>query len=148
MTRFLAVMSVVTIVAGFALALTGAATLPGIALILLSLALGLALGAVAAARRARDAIREWRALVSGGGPESVRIVGVEPPRGFVFNRDATFTLEIRGQDGTTKQVQRGISIPLPQAFVWTVLGRIPLPLRGLAEKRELDLPVYRKRRRG
>ena len=147
MTRLLAALSVVTIVGGFALALTGAATLPGIALILLSLALGLVLGAIAAARRARQAIREWRALVSGGGPESVRIVGVEPPQGFVFNRNATFTLEIRGQDGTTKQIQRGIPIPPPQAFVWKVLGRIPLPLRGLAGKHELNVPVYRKRRR-
>lgn len=143
--RVLTIVSVGAIVGGFALALTGAGVIVGILLILLGLGLGAVLGAVAAARRVRDAVGEWRNLISGGGPESVRIVGIEPPQGMIFNRDATITLEVRGQDGTTKQIQREIPIPPPQAVMWRLAGRVPTPLGKLTDPRELDLALYRKR---
>lgn len=147
MTRALTLLSGAAVVGGFLLALTGAGLIPGILLIVLGLALGAILGALAVARSVRDSIREWRSLISGGGPESVRVVGIEPPQGFLFNRDATVTLEIRGRDGATKQVQRGIPVPPPQAFLWRVAGRIPTPLGKLTDRRELDLAIYRKRSR-
>lgn len=144
--RLLAIISVAALVGGFALALTGAGVIVGILLIVVGLLLGALLGAVAMARSIRDQIRDWGSLLSAGGPESVRIVGIEPPQGFIFNRDATITLEVRGQDGATKQLQRAIPVPPPQAFMWRVAGRIPTPLGNLAEARELDLAIYRKRR--
>ena len=143
--RVLAILSAAAVIGGFALALTGVGLIGGILLILLGLGLGAVVGAVALARRLRDSVREWRSLVAGGGPQSVRIVRFEPPRGFIFNRDATVTLEIEGQDGTTKQVQRSFPVPPPQAFAWRVAGRIPLPLRKLAGGHDLNVPVYRKR---
>ena len=143
--RFLAILCVAALAGGFALALTGAGVIPGILLILLGLGLGAILGAVALARRARDAVNEWRGLLAGGGPQSLRIVRFEPPEGFLFNRDATVTLEIEGQDGTTKQVQRSFPVPPPQALAWRVAGRIPLPLRKLAVAHDLSVALYRKR---
>jgi hypothetical protein len=143
--RLLTGLSVVALVGGFLLALTGAGVIPGILLILLGLGLGALLGAVALTRRARDAVNEWRSLVAGGGPQSVRIVRFEPPQGFIFNRDATVTLEIEGQDGTKKQVERSFPVPPPQAFAWRVAGWIPLPLRKLAGAHDLSVPLYRKR---
>ena len=139
--RWLAILSVAALVGGFALALTGAGLILGILLILVGLGLGAVLGAIAAARRVRDAVREWRSLISGGGPESVRVVAIEPPRGFIFNRDATVTLEVRGQDGTAKQLQRQIPIPPPQALLWRLAGRVPTPLGKLTDPRELDLAL-------
>ena len=145
MLRLLALLSIAALVAGFLLALTGAGLIAGILLILFGLALGSVLGAIAAARKVRDTVAEWRSLISGGGPESVRIVGIEPPRGVLFNRDATVTLEVRGQDGTAKQIQREIPIPLPQALMWRLAGRVPTPIGRLTDARELDLALYRKR---
>ena len=143
--RFLAILCTGALAGGFALALTGAGVIPGILLILLGLGLGAILGAVALARRARDAVSEWRGLVAGGGPQAVRIVRFEPPEGFLFNRGATVTLEIQGQDGTTKHVQRSFPVPPPQALAWRIAGRIPLPLRKLAGAHDLRVPLYRRR---
>jgi hypothetical protein len=142
--RLLAILSVAAVVGGFALALTGASTIPGILLIVIGLLLGMLLGGIALAVGLRNQIREWASLLSGGGPESIRVVGFEPPQGWLFNRDATIKLEVRGKDGTTKQVERGIPIPPIQAFLWRVAGRVPTPLGNLAEARELDLALYRK----
>jgi hypothetical protein len=142
--RVLALLSLALLAAGVVLVLTGG-VLPGILILILALGLGTILGAIVAALRIRTAVREWLSLGSGGGPESVRIVRIEPPRGFIFNREASITLEIRGQDGTTKQVQRGITVPIPQAFMWSVLGRVPLPFAKLTKARDLNVPLYRKR---
>jgi hypothetical protein len=141
--RLLAILSVAAVVGGFALALTGASTIPGILLIVIGLLLGMLLGGIALALGLRNQIREWASLLSGGGPDSIRVVGFEPPQGWLFNRDATIKLEVRGKDGTTKQVERGIPIPPIQAFLWRVAGRVPTPLGNLAAARELDLALYR-----
>jgi hypothetical protein len=145
-TKTLSALSLVALLGGVILAVAGAGVIPGIVLIVLGLVLGALLGAIAAARRVRDSMREWRSLVSGGGPESVRVVSVEPPRGFIFNRDATVTLEVGGRGGTAKRVQRGIGVPIPQAFMWRMAGRIPTPFGRLTAARDLDVPLYRKRR--
>ena len=145
MTKLLSFLSVAALVGGFALALTGAATIPGILLIALAFLLGAILGGLALARGLRDRIRDWVGLLAGGGPRSIRVVGFEPPQGWLFNRDATIRLEVRGKDGTTTQIERGIPIPPIQAFLWRVAGRVPTPLGNLAEARELNLALYRKR---
>ena len=104
-----------------------------------------AIDAIAMALRVRNSIRDWTGLLSGGGPESVRVIGVEPPQGWLFNREADITLELKGKDGITKQVQRGMAVPIPQAIMWRLAGRVPTPLGKLTDARELDLAVYRKR---
>ena len=144
MTKLLTFLSGAAVVGGFVLALSGAGLLPGIALILLGFAVGAALGALAIARSVHDSIREWLALITSG-PESVRVVAVEPPQGFLFHRDASITLEVRGRDGTTKQLQKGLPVPPLQAFLWRAVGWVPTPLRKLTQRRELNLPLYRKR---
>lgn len=144
MTRLLTFLSGAAVVGGFLLALTGAGVVPGIVLILLGLCLGAALGALAIARGIHDSIREWLALITSG-PESVRVVAVEPPQGVLFNRDASITLEVHGRDGTTKQLQKGFPVPPLQAFLWRAVGWVPTPLRRLTERRELDIALYRKR---
>lgn len=143
--RILAIVGIACLVGGFALVLTGGGAIAGVLLIVLGLAIEAFCGAVAAFRNVRDSVREWRSLVSDGGPDSVSVVGVEPPQGWLFNRDATVTLEIRGQDGLTKQVQKGLPVPIPQAIMWRLAGRVPTPIGRLSESRELNLPVYRKR---
>ena len=142
--RLLAIGSTVAVVGGFALALTDTSTIPGIALILLGLAIGAVLGAISMARGVRDSIRDWKDLLTGG-PQSVRVVGVEPPQGWLLHREATITLEITGEGGQTKQIQKEMGVPIPQAFMWRMAGRVPTPLGKLTEARELDLALYRKR---
>jgi hypothetical protein len=143
-TKFFAALSTVVLIAGAFLALTGS-EVPGIILIVVAFVIAAILGAIATALRVRNSIREWTGLLSGGGPDSVRVVNVEPPQGWLFNREASITLELKGKDGTTKQVQKGMPVPIPQAIMWRLAGRVPTPLGRLTEARELDLAVYRKR---
>ena len=144
MTKFFAALSTATLIGGAVLVLAGT-TVPGIVLIVVAFVIAAILGAIAMALRVRNSIREWTGLISGGGPESVRVIGVEPPQGWLFNREANITLELKGKDGITKQVQRGMAVPIPQAIMWRLAGRVPTPLGKLTQARELDLAVYRKR---
>jgi len=143
--RFLAILAIACLAGGFALVLTGAGLILGILLIILGLVAGAVCGAIAAVRNVRDSVREWRSLFSGGGPDSVRVVRVEPPQGWLLDRDARVTLEVQGRDGLTKQVEKGLPIPIPQALMWRLAGRVPTPVGRLSDARDLNVQVYRKR---
>ena len=144
MTKFFAALSTAALIGGAVLVFAGT-TAPGIVLILVAFVVAAILGAIATALRVRNSIREWTGLLSGGGPDSVHVVGVEPPQGWLFNREANITLELKGKDGTTKQVQRGMTVPIPQAIMWRLAGRVPTPIGKLTQTRDLDLAVYRKK---
>lgn len=92
-------------------------------------------------------LREWKELFSDGGPDELHLVSARPPKGFLLRREATLTFEARRGDGPKKRLERGIRVPIPQAFLWRVLGRIPTPIGRLTDERKLNLALRRGKRR-
>ncbi len=137
--RVLGIVSAVAVVGGIVLIVTGAPTM-GAVVLFLGFLLGAIVGAVSMILRARETLREWQGIFSGGGPASISVVNIEPPQGVIFNRDATITLEVTGQDGTQRRVQKEIAIPIPQAFVWKMAGRMPTPLARFTQMGDMNLP--------
>jgi hypothetical protein len=131
MLRAFVVLATICVVVGLALIVTGVGILPGVLLLILGL-LGEALGfVISEGLRLKNSAQEWIALFSEGRPRSLRLVSVEPPRGFILNPDATVTLEVESKSGTPKVHEQGVPVPRLYAFFWKLATwlRIPLPKR-------------------
>lgn len=118
-----------------------------LAALLIVLAVVLALGLIwllFGALRLFFSMRGWRRLFRSGA-KSVKLVSVEPPRGFVLRREAKVTLEVEGADGHSKQIERQITIPVPQAFLWRVAGWVPTPIGRFTDKRTIDRRIWGRR---
>lgn len=134
----------ILLIAGIVLVIAGSPLL-GALLILAGLLLSAIMGAISTGRRVYRSAREWAGLARGGGPDSIRIVRVQPPRGVFFNHDAAVTLEVVGQDGLRKQVERDLPVAIPQAAMWKLMGRVPTPIGRLSDARELNLAIWKRR---
>ena len=84
----------------------------------------------------------WVGLVRSK-PGKVTVRSVQPPKGFVFRRDAVVTMDVEN-DGRREQMEQGIPIPFLPAFVWRVLGKVPTPIGRLTDKRDLNAKVWDK----
>lgn len=122
--------------------------------LLLGILLLVAGGAVAAfalfSLQVRDiyrSLKQWKGLFDDGGPDKARVVSLEPPKGFLFRRNATVTLEVEKAGEAKQRVDQSVPVPIPQAFLWRVLGRVPTPFGRLIDQRELNVPVWRRRKR-
>ena len=133
-------------VAGIVVALTGAGLLLGILLVVAGLAIALLAGGLLQVRDIYRSLRQWKALFSDGGPDTARVVAVQGPKGFLLRREATVTLEVTKDGSAPAQVEQGVPVPVPQAFLWRVFGRVPTPFGRLIDRRELNLPLWRRRR--
>ncbi len=112
-------------------------------LILLLVLVAFAVAAVIGGLRLYRSARGWVELFRGESQE-VKLRALDPPQGFVFNREAKLTFEVHGEDGSTKTVEKGVQIPIPQAFLWRVAGRVPGPIGRLADGVELNRSVLRR----
>ena len=83
---------------------------------------------------------QWVALVRSK-PGKVTVRSVEPPRGFVFRREARVTMDVE-DDGRSEQIEQGIPIPFFPAFLWRVAGKVPTPIGRLTDKRDLNAKVW------
>lgn len=131
MLRAFVVLATVCVVAGLALIVTGVGILPGVLLLILGL-LGEALAfVISEGLRLKNSAQSWIALFAEGRPRSLRLVSVEPPKGFILNPDATVTLEVESKSGTPKVHEQGVPVPRLYAFFWKLATwlRIPLPKR-------------------
>jgi hypothetical protein len=142
--KVLAALSVAAVAGGVVL-IVADTEIPGILLLLAGLAIGALLGGLSLVLSARREFREWFALVSGGVPSAINVVSVTPPQGAIVKRDATITVEVTAQDGSVRRADREMSIPIPQAIMWKLAGRVPLPLARFARMGEVDLASYSKR---
>jgi hypothetical protein len=122
--RALTVAAVAMIIGGLALAITGGSVIGGILIFLTGLVLEALLAAIAKARAIKRGFQEWYGLLRGG-VTKVRILSVEAPPGWLFNHDATVTLELHGKEGQAKTVQREFPVPRVQALVWQLGKRAP-----------------------
>lgn len=129
---------------GVAVLLGDAPLIGGVFLIIMGLAILAVAGGLMVARRMWVAAMEWKDLLAEG-PGAVRLASIQPPQGAIFNREAVLTFEVEGKDGTVKSVERGITIPIPQAIIWKLSGHVPLPLAKLRERRELNLHLWGRR---
>jgi hypothetical protein len=85
---------------------------------------------------------QWVALVRSK-PGKVTVRSVQPPKGFVFRRDAKVMMDVE-DGGRSEQIEQGISIPFLPAFLWRVAGKVPTPIGRLTDKRDLDAKVWDK----
>ena len=92
------------------------------------------------------AVWDWVQLMRRN-PDSVHVVSVHPPKGFIFRRDAVVT-DGRGARGPTTRKEQGIPVPWLPAFLWRVAGKVPTPIGRLTDKRDLNAKVWGRRRDG
>lgn len=121
-------------------------TAAGLLTALAGLFVAAAAGALHQARELYRSLKEWRELFRDGGPDSMRVKALEPPPGFLLRRDATVTMSVE-KDGRERTVERAIPVPVTHALLWRTLGRIPTRIGKLTDRREMDVPVWKRRRR-
>jgi len=148
------VVLIVLAILGGLVAIAGAMVAIGGEELLLGILLMVAGGAAAAlalfSLQVRDiyqSLKEWKGLFDDGGPDRARVVALEAPKGFLFRRNATVTLEVSKAGEAARRVDQSVPVPIPQAFLWRVLGRVPTPFGRLIDRRDLNLPVWRRRRK-
>jgi hypothetical protein len=92
--------------------------------------------------RIRDAARDVKRVLGGGGPTKVRLLGIGPPRG-VFVPTSELMIEVEARDGHTERFSPQIPIPFPYAWVYRLARRLNVPLvRSLRpEDAQLEVPV-------
>lgn len=86
------------------------------------------------------AVWDWVQLMRRN-PDSVHVVSVHPPKGFIIRRDAVVTMDVV-DEGTTTRKEQGIPIPWLQALIWRVAGKVPTPIGRLTDKRDLNAKVW------
>jgi len=143
----LAVVGGLIAVAGIVVAATGAGLLQGILLVLAGAAVAAFALFSLQVRDIYQSLKQWKGLFDDGGPDRARVVSLEPPKGFLFRRNATVTLEVEKAGEPKQRVDQSVPVPIPQAFLWRVLGRVPTPFGRLIERRDLNVPVWRRRRK-
>ncbi len=86
------------------------------------------------------AVWDWVQLMRRN-PDSVHVVSVHPPKGFIIRRDAVVTMDVV-HEGTTTRKEQGIPIPWLQALIWRMAGKVPTPIGRLTDKRDLNAKVW------
>ena len=123
--RFFTLLGTGCIVLGFVMVFSGSEALAVPSGILF--AAGFLIGSVLWIRRAffgiRGLVSDAKAVLSSD-TEEVRIVDVTDPKGF-FGPRSTVTVEVEGEDGTTRQFDRDIPMPWPWALAYKVAKRFP-----------------------
>lgn len=89
------------------------------------------------------AVWDWVQLMRRN-PDSVHVVSVHPPKGFIIRRDAVVTVDVVNEGQTTRKDQ-GFPIPWMPAFFWRVAGKVPTPIGRLTDKRDLNAKVWGRR---
>ena len=86
------------------------------------------------------AVWDWVQLMRRN-PDSVHVVSVHPPKGFIIRRDAVVTVDVV-HEGQTSRKDQGFPIPWMPAFLWRVAGKVPTPIGKLTDKRDLNAQVW------
>lgn len=116
----------------------------GVLVLVAGLGLGAAVVFVTQAFELARSVWEWVQLVRSK-PDSVRVVSVQPPKGFIIRRDAVVTLDVAAE-GARKTIEQTIPIPWLQALIWRAAGKVPTPIGRLTDKRDLNAKVWGRRK--
>jgi hypothetical protein len=92
--------------------------------------------------RIRDAARDVRRILGGGGPVSVRLLGIGQPRGLLVP-SAEVMIEVEARDGRRERFAPRIPIPFPYAWVYRLARALKVPVvRSLRpEDAQFEVPV-------
>ena len=77
--------------------------------------------------RIRAAVRDIRRVFGDGGPEAVRLVGVDHPAGWILP-SSTVTIEVEGRNGRTERFCPEFPVPFPYAWAWRIARLLGVPL--------------------
>jgi hypothetical protein len=75
----------------------------------------------------RDAVRQIRRVLGGGGPKLVRLVGVGEPEGILIPT-ATVTIEVETRTGRKERFEPALPVPWPAAWAYRIARRLGVPL--------------------
>jgi hypothetical protein len=95
--------------------------------------------------RIRDAARDVKRVLGGGGPKNLRLIG--PPRG-VFVPTSEVMIEVEARDGRREHFRPRVPIPFPYAWVYRLARALRVPvIRSLRpEDAVFELPLRGRRR--
>lgn len=146
MFRFPVIAAGVGALAGLGAIALGA-PIPGAVMLFVSLLWAAALIVFSLARGIWRTVRDWASLLSDGVPRSIRLISIEPPAGWLLNRDATVEVEVTGSTGRKLRHTQEVPIPPLQAFAWRKAGVVPGPFDLLTTGEEISWERFRKRAR-
>jgi len=75
----------------------------------------------------RDSVRAVRQIWSGGGPRTVRVKRINPPRGL-FVPTSGIELEVVARDGRRASLSPAFPVPFPYAWAYRVARALGVPL--------------------
>ena len=95
----------------------------------------------------RNAVRQIRRVVGGGGPKLVRLVSVGHPEGLLIPT-ATVTIEVETKTGRKERFEPLLPVPWPYAWSYRIARRLGVPLVRAVEPEKLsfEVPVPRRSR--
>jgi hypothetical protein len=116
MIRFLSLFSIVCFVGGVVLIATGdgADRTIGLAPLLIAISISIFLALRSMFHKARGLASDARAFL-GGDVQQARVIEVGEPTGW-FSPSSTLVLELEAEDGTKRQFEHDVPMPLPVAL--------------------------------
>jgi hypothetical protein len=115
----------------------------GVLVIIVGPALGFGVAWITQYLALGKAVWDWVQIMRRN-PDSVHVVSVHPPKGFIIRRDAVVEMDVV-ESGATTRKEHGIPIPWLPAFFWRVAGKVPTPIGRLTDKRDLNAKVWGRR---
>lgn len=86
------------------------------------------------------AARTTRRILSGGGPQTVRVTGVERPKGLILPTSSV-SMEVEARDGTVTRFAPEVPVPWPYAWGYRLARRLELPLVSGFEPERVSLTL-------
>ena len=93
----------------------------------------------------RDAVRQIRRVMGGGGPKLVRLVSVGHPEGVLIPT-ATVTIEVETKTGRKERFEPALPVPWPYAWSYRIARRLGVPLVRSVDPEKLSFEVAVPRR--
>jgi hypothetical protein len=92
--------------------------------------------------RIRKVVRQIREASGGGGPKSVRLVGISHPEGW-FVPTARVSLDVVARDGSVTRFEPNLPIPFPYAWAYRIARRLHVPIVSSVNPERLrgDVPI-------
>jgi hypothetical protein len=123
----------------------GGDAIPGILLLLASLAISAFLAVRRIVLLARRVIRDAHAFLRGD-VQRARLVAIEDPRG-VFNPACAAVLELEGEDGAVHRFEHDVPVPFFTAWSYRAAKRLPF-LREVDQSKLRELAAFELKREG
>ena len=95
--------------------------------------------------RIRNAVRDIRHVMGGGGPKLVRLVGIGPPEG-IFVPTASIRIEVESKTGRKARFEPPVPVPWPAAWAYRIARTLGVPLVSDLDPEQLRVELKVPRR--